>query len=192
MFVYHFSRNTAVYGLICSAIMCAVSAMLPLAKQCSFEEPCVESITAENVMSWPIQVFASSAFWFDCLLSPPKLYHVKFYWKFYIYVFLHACWVTRLRNMEIIRIGKKSAAFRWFLYPFGSCMQAQKGDCKICDLGEIDLVTFRIWGLKLSNLSKQQGWLSVGLCAPKCKVRPCKAQTVLWSRTMTECTLSVW
>ncbi|KAH7443903.1 hypothetical protein KP509_02G054900 [Ceratopteris richardii] len=30
-----------------------MSAMLPLAKQCSFEEPCVESITAENVMSWP-------------------------------------------------------------------------------------------------------------------------------------------
>lgn len=42
-----FWRN--VYGI-------DMSAMLPLAKQCSFEEPCVESITAENVMSWPIQV----------------------------------------------------------------------------------------------------------------------------------------
>lgn len=42
-----FWRN--VYGI-------DMSAMLPLAKQCSFEEPCVESITAENVMSWPVQV----------------------------------------------------------------------------------------------------------------------------------------
>ncbi|KAJ7525353.1 hypothetical protein O6H91_17G046900 [Diphasiastrum complanatum] len=33
-----------------------MSAMLPLAKQCSFEEPCIESITAENVLSWPIVV----------------------------------------------------------------------------------------------------------------------------------------
>ena len=33
-----------------------VSAMLPLAKQCSFEEPSVETITAENVLSWPVEV----------------------------------------------------------------------------------------------------------------------------------------
>ncbi|CAM6105310.1 unnamed protein product [Calypogeia fissa] len=42
-----FWRN--VYGI-------DMSAMLPLAKQCAFEEPCVESITAENVLSWPIVV----------------------------------------------------------------------------------------------------------------------------------------
>jgi hypothetical protein len=33
-----------------------VSAMLPLAKQHSFEEPCVETIAAESVLSWPIVV----------------------------------------------------------------------------------------------------------------------------------------
>lgn len=42
-----FWRN--VYGI-------DMSAMLPLAKQCSFEEPCVESILAENVLSWPVEV----------------------------------------------------------------------------------------------------------------------------------------
>ncbi|KAG6554535.1 hypothetical protein Mapa_003914 [Marchantia paleacea] len=42
-----FWRN--VYGI-------DMSAMLPLAKQCAFEEPCVESITAENVLSWPVVV----------------------------------------------------------------------------------------------------------------------------------------
>jgi protein arginine N-methyltransferase 6 len=42
-----FWRN--VYGI-------DMSAMLPLAKQCAFEEPCVESITGENVLSWPIVV----------------------------------------------------------------------------------------------------------------------------------------
>ncbi|KAK8668878.1 hypothetical protein V6N13_106324 [Hibiscus sabdariffa] len=30
-----------------------VSAMMQLAKQCGFEEPCVETITGENVMTWP-------------------------------------------------------------------------------------------------------------------------------------------
>ncbi|PKA45872.1 putative protein arginine N-methyltransferase 6 [Apostasia shenzhenica] len=30
-----------------------MSAMLPLAKQCAFEEPCVETITGENVLTWP-------------------------------------------------------------------------------------------------------------------------------------------
>lgn len=35
----------------------AVSAMLPLAKQCSFEEPCIETIPAESVLSWPIVVW---------------------------------------------------------------------------------------------------------------------------------------
>ncbi|OAE19454.1 hypothetical protein AXG93_1040s1180 [Marchantia polymorpha subsp. ruderalis] len=42
-----FWRN--VYGI-------DMSAMLPLAKQCAFEEPCVESITAENVLSWPVVI----------------------------------------------------------------------------------------------------------------------------------------
>jgi protein arginine N-methyltransferase 6 len=31
----------------------AVSAMLPLAKQCAFEEPSVETISGENVLTWP-------------------------------------------------------------------------------------------------------------------------------------------
>ena len=31
----------------------AVSAMMPLAKQCAFEEPSVETITGENVLTWP-------------------------------------------------------------------------------------------------------------------------------------------
>lgn len=33
--------------------MVAVSAMLSLAKQCAFEEPAVETITGENVLTWP-------------------------------------------------------------------------------------------------------------------------------------------
>ena len=36
-----------------SAYFAAVSAMLPLAKQCAFEEPCVETIVGENVLTWP-------------------------------------------------------------------------------------------------------------------------------------------
>lgn len=31
----------------------AVSAMVSLAKQCAFEEPSVETITGENVLTWP-------------------------------------------------------------------------------------------------------------------------------------------
>ncbi|KAG0453339.1 hypothetical protein HPP92_026003 [Vanilla planifolia] len=42
-----FWRN--VYGI-------DMSAMLPLAKQCAFEEPCVETITGENVLTWPSPV----------------------------------------------------------------------------------------------------------------------------------------
>ena len=34
-------------------VLVAVSAMLPLAKQHSFEEPCIENIAAESVLSWP-------------------------------------------------------------------------------------------------------------------------------------------
>jgi hypothetical protein len=37
-------------------VLVTVSAMLPLAKQHSFEEPCVETIAAESVLSWPIVV----------------------------------------------------------------------------------------------------------------------------------------
>lgn len=33
-----------------------MSAMLPLAKQCAFEEPSVETITGENVLAWPFVV----------------------------------------------------------------------------------------------------------------------------------------
>lgn len=33
-----------------------MTAMLPLAKQCAFEEPCVETITGENVLTWPSPV----------------------------------------------------------------------------------------------------------------------------------------
>lgn len=33
-----------------------MSAMLPLAKQCAFEEPSVETITGENVLTWPYVV----------------------------------------------------------------------------------------------------------------------------------------
>ncbi|XVE92961.1 hypothetical protein REPUB_Repub01dG0149100 [Reevesia pubescens] len=39
-----FWRN--VYGI-------DMSAMLQIAKQCAFEEPCVETITGENVLTWP-------------------------------------------------------------------------------------------------------------------------------------------
>ncbi|KAK9001264.1 hypothetical protein V6N11_083052 [Hibiscus sabdariffa] len=39
-----FWRN--VYGI-------DMSAMLQLAKQCAFEEPCMETITGENVLTWP-------------------------------------------------------------------------------------------------------------------------------------------
>ena len=37
-------------------LMFAVSAMLPLAKQCAFEEPSVETISGENVLTWPYVV----------------------------------------------------------------------------------------------------------------------------------------
>lgn len=33
-----------------------VSSMIPLAKQCAFEEPSVETITGENVLTWPYVV----------------------------------------------------------------------------------------------------------------------------------------
>ncbi|KAL5543038.1 hypothetical protein UlMin_010748 [Ulmus minor] len=39
-----FWRN--VYGI-------DMSAMVPLAKQCAFEEPCVETILGENILTWP-------------------------------------------------------------------------------------------------------------------------------------------
>ncbi|KAJ0037418.1 hypothetical protein Pint_23261 [Pistacia integerrima] len=89
-----FWRN--VYGI-------DMSAMMPLAKQCAFEEPSVETITGENVLTWPhgvkhvdcytIQIhelesiatafkFKSMmraplhgfAFWFDVEFSGPALY----------------------------------------------------------------------------------------------------------------------
>lgn len=34
-------------------LLVAVSAMLSLAKQCAFEEPSVETITGENILTWP-------------------------------------------------------------------------------------------------------------------------------------------
>ncbi|XP_078445854.1 protein arginine methyltransferase 6 isoform X2 [Wolffia australiana] len=42
-----FWRN--VYGI-------DMSAMIPLAKQCAFEEPCIEMVTGENVLTWPFVV----------------------------------------------------------------------------------------------------------------------------------------
>ena len=39
-----------------------VSAMVPLAKQCAFEEPSVEIISGENILTWPHVV---SPFLFD-------------------------------------------------------------------------------------------------------------------------------
>lgn len=39
--------------LFATVFLLAVSAMLPLAKQCAFEEPSVETITGENVLTWP-------------------------------------------------------------------------------------------------------------------------------------------
>ncbi|XP_010279485.1 PREDICTED: probable protein arginine N-methyltransferase 6 isoform X2 [Nelumbo nucifera] len=89
-----FWRN--VYGI-------DMSAMLPLAKQCAFEEPCVETITGENVLTWPFVVkhvdcytvtiqelesittryrftsmmqapFHGFAFWFDVEFSGPAIF----------------------------------------------------------------------------------------------------------------------
>uniref|UniRef100_A0A5B7B869 Protein arginine N-methyltransferase domain-containing protein n=1 Tax=Davidia involucrata TaxID=16924 RepID=A0A5B7B869_DAVIN len=89
-----FWRN--VYGI-------DMSAMLPLAKQCAFEEPCVETITGENVLTWPHVVkhvdcytitirelesvttrykfksmmrapFHGFAFWFDVEFSAPAIF----------------------------------------------------------------------------------------------------------------------
>lgn len=34
-------------------ILGSVSALMPLAKQCAFEEPSVETISGENVLTWP-------------------------------------------------------------------------------------------------------------------------------------------
>lgn len=33
-----------------------VSALIPLAKQCAFEEPVTETISGENVLTWPFMV----------------------------------------------------------------------------------------------------------------------------------------
>ncbi|PHU17273.1 putative protein arginine N-methyltransferase 6.2 [Capsicum chinense] len=89
-----FWRN--VYGIDMSAIM-------PLAKQCAFEEPSVEAITVENVLTWPQVVkhvdcytvttrelesitarfkfesmmrspFHGFAFWFDVEFNGPAIY----------------------------------------------------------------------------------------------------------------------
>ncbi|XAR53173.1 Histone-arginine N-methyltransferase [Bertholletia excelsa] len=89
-----FWRN--VYGI-------DMSAMLPLAKQCAFEEPSVETITGENVLTWPHVVkhvdcytvtghelesistrykfksmmrapFHGFAFWFDVEFSSPAIF----------------------------------------------------------------------------------------------------------------------
>ncbi|KAA8541436.1 hypothetical protein F0562_025399 [Nyssa sinensis] len=89
-----FWRN--VYGI-------DMSAMLPLAKQCAFEEPCVETIMGENVLTWPHVVkhvdcytitirelesvttrfkfksmmrapFHGFAFWFDVEFSGPVIF----------------------------------------------------------------------------------------------------------------------
>ncbi|OVA10721.1 Protein arginine N-methyltransferase [Macleaya cordata] len=89
-----FWRN--VYGI-------DMSAMLPLAKQCAFEEPSVETITGENVLTWPFVVkhvdcytvtiqelesitaryrfssmmqapFHGFAFWFDVEFSGPAIF----------------------------------------------------------------------------------------------------------------------
>lgn len=38
---------------MCHFLLAAVSAMLALAKQCAFEEPSVETISGENVLTWP-------------------------------------------------------------------------------------------------------------------------------------------
>ncbi|KAI3986353.1 hypothetical protein MKX01_002198 [Papaver californicum] len=80
-----------------------MSAMLPLAKQCAFEEPSVETITGENVLTWPFVVkhvdcytvtiqelesitaryrftsmmqapFHGFAFWFDVEFSGPAIF----------------------------------------------------------------------------------------------------------------------
>ncbi|KAK4373447.1 hypothetical protein RND71_008831 [Anisodus tanguticus] len=62
-----------------------VSAIIPLAKQCAFEEPSVETITVENVLTWPqvwsydlILIFVSApfhgfAFWFDVEFTGPTV-----------------------------------------------------------------------------------------------------------------------
>ncbi|KAM7487941.1 hypothetical protein LguiB_025425 [Lonicera macranthoides] len=92
-----FWRN--VYGI-------DMSAMLPLAKQCAFEEPSVETITGENVLTWPHVVkqvdcytitihelesvttrfkfqsmmrapFHGFAFWFDVEFSGPVIFPVN-------------------------------------------------------------------------------------------------------------------
>ncbi|CAL5430133.1 unnamed protein product [Camellia sinensis] len=61
-----FWRN--VYGI-------DMSAMLPLAKQCAFEEPSVETISGENVLTWPhVAPFHGFAFWFDVEFSSPAIF----------------------------------------------------------------------------------------------------------------------
>ena len=57
-FLFFFWVLTKYYGLAvliswANLKFLAVSAMLPLAKQCAFEEPSVETITAENTLTWP-------------------------------------------------------------------------------------------------------------------------------------------
>ena len=43
--------------------------MVPLAKQCAFEEPSVETISGENVLTWPHVVSPRAWFCIWCLLS---------------------------------------------------------------------------------------------------------------------------
>jgi protein arginine N-methyltransferase 6 len=61
-----FSSSLDYYSLKKNLYLDAVSAMLPLAKQCAFEEPCVETITGENVLTWP-HVVSFLIFVPDCI-----------------------------------------------------------------------------------------------------------------------------
>ncbi|KAL0743128.1 hypothetical protein Bca4012_084641 [Brassica carinata] len=76
---------------VCCGLHLAVSAMMQLAKQCAFEEPSVESISGETVLTWPevrkvslcflsvlrllpflvVAPMHGFAFWFDVEFSEP-------------------------------------------------------------------------------------------------------------------------
>ncbi|KAG7016611.1 putative protein arginine N-methyltransferase 6, partial [Cucurbita argyrosperma subsp. argyrosperma] len=59
-----------------------MSAMLPLAKQCAFEEPSIETISGENVLTWP-EVVRTMCPFFDCYtVSSGELEFVTKSYKF--------------------------------------------------------------------------------------------------------------
>ncbi|KAJ8421304.1 hypothetical protein Cgig2_026688 [Carnegiea gigantea] len=111
--MWHCFRRTG-RSVIYSPLVCPVSAMVPLAKQCAFEEPSVETISGENVLTWPHVV---SHF---CGLSPisylfSKVKHINCYTVIAAELETVA---TKFKLQSMMRAPLHGFAF-WFDVEFG-------------------------------------------------------------------------